>query len=454
MVTPLKAGSTTITFNSAAVADKYNASIGKELTITVTAPVVDAPSITAGGYFFDESKTVEITSDYDGASIKYSYDNATWNDYTEALTITETTTVYAKAVKADCTDSEVVSATYTKFVKSDLVSVSAETTWDFSKITETLELNASTTPKNTDDYYTIADIAILNSHTIPATFGDATTIAFKGKYPYRNKKSQAGSWKFNTTVPGTIKVTFSDTGSSGAGLERYLNVNGENTEYYTMRTGSDADSKTTGAIAVSAGDVIITGRNADNGNSDIVVTKIVFTPAKTATVTLNSKGFATYSSKYDFTYEGADAYGMALTATSLKGTKVTSGKIKAGEGILFKGAADAIVNITETTGAEELEGNDLIGTTDADNDVITSDAEYKYALSGDTFVTFTGSMKANKAFFGSATQLNSLDLVFDDEIATAINGIEASEAQAAPVKVIKNGKLYIGNYNVAGQQVK
>ena len=39
---------------------------------------------------------------------------------------------------------------------------------------------------------------------------------------------------------------------------------------------------------------------------------------------------------------------------------------------------------------------------------------------------------------------------------TAVEAVAEAKAEAAPkvVKVIKNGKLYIGNYNVAGQQVK
>ena len=172
-------------------------------------------------------------------------------------------------------------------------------------------------------------------------------------------------------------------------------------------------------------------------------------------ITLNASGFATYSSACDFEYADADAYGMKLTATSLQGTKVTTGKIAAGEGILFKGTAGATVTITKTTDAAALENNSLIGTTDASEDIISSSATYKYALSGDTFKKLTGALVANKAFFGTNVELsNSLDLVFDD--ATAINNVNANDNanSAAPVKVIKNGQLYIGNYNVAGARIK
>jgi len=61
-----------------------------------------------------------------------------------------------------------------------------------------------------------------------------------------------------------------------------------------------------------------------------------------------------------------------------------------------------------------------------------------------------------KAFIVYAgMQEGSLDIQFEGE-ATAINNVNANDNanSEAPVKVVKNGQLYIGNYNVAGQQVK
>ena len=72
---------------------------------------VEAPtfSVEAGGYATEQ--TVELTCATEGATIKYSYDNENWNDYSEALTINETKTVYAKAIK-DANESSVSSAAY------------------------------------------------------------------------------------------------------------------------------------------------------------------------------------------------------------------------------------------------------------------------------------------------------------------------------------------------------
>ncbi len=80
---------------------------GEEPVIIVAAPSLPEECT------FEESLTVTITDNEGDATLYYSFDNTEWTEYTEALTLTETTTVYAKATK-DGVDSEVVSATYTK----------------------------------------------------------------------------------------------------------------------------------------------------------------------------------------------------------------------------------------------------------------------------------------------------------------------------------------------------
>lgn len=73
---------------------------------------VAAPTIPASKNF-DNSITVEITNNAEGATLMYNTDGATWQNYTGALTFTETTTLQAKAVKGE-KESTVVEATYTK----------------------------------------------------------------------------------------------------------------------------------------------------------------------------------------------------------------------------------------------------------------------------------------------------------------------------------------------------
>ena len=75
--------------------------------------VIEAPTLPAA-QDFEDIYTVTITNNAADATVKYSTDSmATFLDYTAPFIITETTTVYAKAVKGD-KESSVVSAKYTK----------------------------------------------------------------------------------------------------------------------------------------------------------------------------------------------------------------------------------------------------------------------------------------------------------------------------------------------------
>ena len=93
------------------------------ITYSATEQVVDAntvetPTFTVTGTelsgSYIASANVEIACATEGASISYSTDNgATWNAYSTALTITETTTLQAKAAKAEMTESAVATKAIT-----------------------------------------------------------------------------------------------------------------------------------------------------------------------------------------------------------------------------------------------------------------------------------------------------------------------------------------------------
>ena len=75
---------------------------------TVAAPVFHP----AAGNFYDRVN-VTLTCSTPNAKIYYSLDNDLWSEYVDAIPVTETTTIWAKAKVGDL-ESEVVSATYTK----------------------------------------------------------------------------------------------------------------------------------------------------------------------------------------------------------------------------------------------------------------------------------------------------------------------------------------------------
>ncbi len=86
------------------------------------AAAVETPVITIAENPFLFSTTATITCATDGATIKYSYDGENWSDYSSELTITETTTIYAKAIKGE-DESDVAQVTATKNLAEPTVTI-------------------------------------------------------------------------------------------------------------------------------------------------------------------------------------------------------------------------------------------------------------------------------------------------------------------------------------------
>ena len=330
VVTPVAVGTTTILFNSSAVAGKYNAGSGN-LSITVTAPQVATPTLPATGTFV-ESKSVEISCATDGATIKYSYDNTNWTDYTTALNITETKTVYAKATKSGYTDSEVASATYTKVTPHTWAAISESTTWDWSTLTTTeVKLTDSTTPTKTEEFLLgdmNGEIYTYNIGYDPATF-NADALKVVTEYAVREKKYMQGNKiKFNTTVPGYVRVTYSNTG--GDRPYRYVKVN----DTFSQEGSASATAKTTEYIPVPAGEVTIVGYIQDANDptprsGDVVgeamlrISKVEF--LKQASTVVTSAGWATattpdYGVEFD---ENTNVYVVTDVSNSISLAKIT-----------------------------------------------------------------------------------------------------------------------------------
>lgn len=88
----------------------------KSITVTYTSNAggtVSTPTISGNSPFLT-STDVTITCGTDGAAIQYSTDGTSWNNYSAPFTLTETTTVTAKATKSGLTDSGEASKTFTK----------------------------------------------------------------------------------------------------------------------------------------------------------------------------------------------------------------------------------------------------------------------------------------------------------------------------------------------------
>jgi len=178
-----------------------------------------------------------------------------------------------------------------------------------------------------------------------------------------------------------------------------------------------------------------------------------------------TKGFATFCGAQNFTVSGASAYKASINSNKIVLTPLGNEEtvISAEAGIIIAGDKGATATVTYTTddATAEMSGNSLKGTTarvaTSTLKNSTTDKVVGFFKSSSAFKSYTGeNFPANLAYFllTAENAVESFDIVFDGE--TAINSIDANDNanSVAPVKVIKNGKLYIGNYNVAGQLVK
>jgi len=338
--------------------------------------------------------------------------------------------------------------------------VTEAATWDWSKYgTNEIKLTDDTPLKKTDEFL-LASVDNYGYNAPAAAFGNANQLLMTTEYVVRDGKyAQGPSIKFNTTVDGNVTVTYSNTGNrTDEAQRRYLTVNGEKYGDGTMR--SDADVTTT--VFVEAGEVAISGAFADDSQQYLRFKKIVFTPLQSQDVTVGETGFATIGMPFATTVPaGVTAYAVE----SVAGSKVTTSAaiaagttIPANQGFIIT-AAPNTYTFTEVAEAEYT-GTNILAAVGATAKAATAEAPiFVFAKLSDTKVGFkkatSGSLGAYKAYLpGDVSNQQSLTISFEGE-ATAVEAIaEADEAEASPAKVIKNGKLYIGNYNVAGQQVK
>lgn len=145
----------------------------------------------------------------------------------------------------------------------DLTPISAATTWNWDGAADAA---FSTLGQNDMIVLVNADV------TWNASF-NASAIAGKLQHYYRDSKyAQGNELKFNTTIPGKVYVTYSNTGGNPA---RTVNVNGTKGSLTTAGTGE----KRTESFAVTAGDVLIKGvLVSDDSNQMLRFYEVRFVP--------------------------------------------------------------------------------------------------------------------------------------------------------------------------------
>ena len=367
----------------------YIVSLGRNTTKVAT------PTFSLEEGTYTEAKSVTITTTTEGATIYYTIDGTdpttesnVYSD-SEAISITETTTLKAIAVKEGMTDSEIATATYT----INIINVNPKNvdTNYFVKVTDVNELEdgdailivnednnkAMSTTQNTNNRAS-AVIEIVDNAIEPAEDVQKLVLVNAGD----------NQWMFCAGVSADKGFLTAVTSSSS---QNYL------------RTTTDPDANANAIITITDGNasIVFQGNytkndlrfNANSGQmlfscyaststmKAVQIYKEVEKPTS-VTVTIGETEYATlYYSKVGLIVpEGvtANAYSVSGTTLNVVQTYNAGDVIPAATGVVLNGAqGDYTFNITEENGTA-AEGNMLSG---SDVDETTKGGAKYYMLS-------------------------------------------------------------------------
>ena len=455
---------------------------------------VTTPSITPNGGQFLDSQEVTLACTTDGAAIYYTLDgtdptNAS-TEYTDAFTVTETTTVKAIAVKDGLTESNVASATFTKVEPYTTMAAL------FAKATE-----VGTTA--TDCFVTFTDWVVTGANSSNAFITDGT----KGLVVYGSGHGFVAGDKLNGTVAckvqlyngGTelISLTSSSAGltvtKDGVATPNEVSIADLDGSYYgaLIKVSNVTYSSSDGAFLDAESNSItpyktlmtlptftdgkkynVTGVYINYVKSSVTTKEIA--PRTEGdiveTVTIAASGYSTFSAVCDVTIpEGVEAYyASGVSKKGLHMKPILTGKIPANTGVVIKGETGQTYTFETTTDAEAVGDNYLVATTTNTSLAPTVGTMTNYVLVDGHFCPFTGTatVAAGKAYLSLAEEDNAIlitslggKLIFDFDDETGVAEVAGSKEQVAsnffdlmgrkvetPVKgniYIVNGKKYI-----------
>jgi|GEM_PF-2630066 len=168
---------------------------------------VAAPTFSPAGGTYTEAQSVTL-SQADGATIYYSTDGETFNEYSEAINVSSTTTIYAYAKDTDGNPSTTVSATYTIQPAAPTLSLEAGTYTEAQSVTITaadgLTIYYSTDGEKYSEYTSAIDIS-------------ETTTLYAYAQDANGNKSEIVSAKYTFKTGSNLytKVTSADQIAAG-----------------------------------------------------------------------------------------------------------------------------------------------------------------------------------------------------------------------------------------------
>ena len=362
-------------------------------------PTCDAPTFSPAAGTFTSAQEVTINTTTEGATIFYTLDESVptteSTQYTSAITVSETTTIKAIAVKDGYDNSSVASATY-KIVNINHAGI-------------------------LEDPYTVADA--INAIDLNTGFTSvyAKGIVSKIVTAYNPKY---GNITYNISADGTTE---------GLQLQAYRGK-GKNGDWFT----SEYD--------IQVGDEVIIFGNLKKYNSTYEFdtdNQLVSLIRKPYSITIGEAGYATMylpsAVKYDEEQltESPNVYIAQITGKNLTLVEV-NGTIPANTAVILKGAPGTY-SYAIAEGVEPIKDNDLQGTLEP---IEANGTQYVLAKVNDVvgFYKATGTIPAGKAYIElPVTEVKAF--YFDDEEETSI---------VSPLGETEEG---VAIYNLAGQRI-
>ena len=452
------------------LADHQNSDATQSNTIAVTGHAGTVISGTTGAEdWAGEEVTISVTAS--GKNLSYAWftcDDAQGTNPVAVspavnaaelnVTVADADSYYKVIVSGDCGDAQeaVISVVVRQLV--DLVDVTGNMTWDFSKAND-----GTAATENLCNDAILANVdGIVNNDDFKSDNIKATANKFSGG------KLQASMIKFHTTVPGAVIVKFANTSSKEH--YRYLVINDVQTE-----AGSKNSTVVTYAQYVQAGDVVLTVTTADDGNM-FNFTSVEFkldndlepartddwlAPGEMGTICIPQGAVAVGADIYDLVGKEPE-YGKIVFETVKH--------MKPGKPYMFIAKGNRIdLILTDETPATAPDNTGAMKGTFVDLDLTELENVYYFAQHALwSCVDLTSlSVPANRAY----VKLDEVEPIQDPNpapgrrrITMAVNGeqvatgFENAAADEAPVKMMIDGKLFILRgekmYDATGKLVK
>ena len=421
--------------------------------------VIATPSITTSTSFVG-STTVEVTNNEAGTTLYYSTNGEDYTEYTGALTISETTTVYAYSQDAEGNKSSIAEATFTKIEVLTIAEAKAAYDSAGSNVAVAVDITDAVVTVNSGQYLFIENettgINLYNSGANYAVGTKFTAGYILGTSTVYNKMHQITSAEFHNVETTTVtveptEVAIDDIKGNYAEYEgRFVKLSGVSIDVdgTTITQGEDTYALYN-RFALELTDVVkcdVEGIVAIyNTKEQLYITKV--TPAK-HTLHVTGAGYATLFLDYATVIPtGVKAYAVTEVNNGYVSLTQIEGILPANTGVIIEASEEDYDFVAAAENGSVISNNKLLGTTvDTDIDVeayVLSMVDdevglYKAEMAGGVFLN-----NANKAYLPASAVPEAVQGASGFKFRFETTGVEQVEV-AKGVKAI---------YDLSGRMV-